>query len=371
MQTYHAESARAGIQAAAGAGLPWREFALAAVELLERAIPYDALCVGIADPTTGMMTGSAGLARQPADQSEFLALEYGVPDFNRFADLAKRPMAVGILDDATGGDPGRSPRQHGWLDGQGLRHELRGVVRSSGRMWGGYALYRVSGRTGFSPAEAAFMHRVESTLSLGLRRGLIAEGLDRNRRQRESTGAAVLVFDRNDEVASATPAAEQRILELGGELWSQLPLVVTGLVLAARATVSGTGSFVPEAKVRSRTGEWLSLHAGPVRNRDGLTGDIAVSIETAGAAGVIPLVVAAYGLTDRERDVVRQVLEGSSTREIAAELHLSPYTVQDHLKAIFEKVGVSSRRELASRIFFTQYAGRLDQELTPTGWFEE
>ncbi|MFF1821744.1 LuxR C-terminal-related transcriptional regulator [Kribbella sp. NPDC058245] len=371
MQTYHAESARAGIEAAAQAGLPWREFALAAVELLERAIPYDALCVGIADPTTGMMTGSAGLARQPAAQTEFLALEYGVPDFNRFADLAKQPVAVGILDDATGGDPGRSPRQHGWLAGQGLRHELRGVVRSSGRMWGGYALYRSNGRSGFSPAEAAFMHRVESTLGLGLRRGLIAASIERNRRQRDGAGAAVLVFDRDSQVLSATPAAEQRVLELGGELWSQLPLVVTGLVLAARATVTGSGSFVPEAKVRSRTGEWLSLHAGPVRNRDGFTGEIAVSIEPAGAAGVIPLVVAAYGLTDRERDVVQQVLAGASTREIATGLHLSPYTVQDHLKAVFEKVGVSSRRELASRIFFTQYAGRLDHELDANGWFEE
>ncbi|MDQ6741059.1 MAG: helix-turn-helix transcriptional regulator [Actinomycetota bacterium] len=62
------------------------------------------------------------------------------------------------------------------------------------------------------------------------------------------------------------------------------------------------------------------------------------------------LTVAARGLTGREQEVAVLVLQGASTRSIAAALYLSPHTVQDHLKAIFTKLGVNSRREMIARL---------------------
>jgi len=54
-----------------------------------------------------------------------------------------------------------------------------------------------------------------------------------------------------------------------------------------------------------------------------------------------------FGLTRRELDIIRAVLDGDTNREIAARLSISENTVKRHLLHVFDKMGVSSRVELA------------------------
>ena len=54
-----------------------------------------------------------------------------------------------------------------------------------------------------------------------------------------------------------------------------------------------------------------------------------------------------YGLTDREMEVVRLVCEGLGNKEIADRLKIAGETVKRHMTNIFNKVGMSSRLELA------------------------
>jgi DNA-binding CsgD family transcriptional regulator len=73
-------------------------------------------------------------------------------------------------------------------------------------------------------------------------------------------------------------------------------------------------------------------------------------IERASREDVVRSALANYPLTPREAEVASLVLRGYSNRRIADQLVLTEYTVEDHLKRIFAKVGVRSRSALSSKI---------------------
>ena len=110
------------------------------------------------------------------------------------------------------------------------------------------------------------------------------------------------------------------------------------------------------ARVRTRGGAWVVLHGAVLV--DSGSRRVGVIVEAVTQDRISPLLMAAYQLTPRERDVTGLVLRGASTAAIAAELVLSPHTVQQHLKSVFEKTGVRSRRELVARVFFAHYEPR-------------
>ena len=102
------------------------------------------------------------------------------------------------------------------------------------------------------------------------------------------------------------------------------------------------------ARVRAPSGHWLTIHASRLDDDEG---SIAVVVEPITDAALAPLIVAAYGLTPRERDVAQRLLGGLARKAIAAELRISQHTVNDHVKAVFDKTGVSSAGQLRAMVF--------------------
>jgi DNA-binding CsgD family transcriptional regulator len=175
----------------------------------------------------------------------------------------------------------------------------------------------------------------------------------------DSPGLVVLSED--GDVESTSPGVERWLAELPGHWQEEGRLPTSVVAVAARALRTAEGVDAPGevaiARVLSREGRWIVLH-GASLVADGAR-RAAVIVEPAQPARIIPLLMAAYGLTEREQDVTRLVLRGDSTAEIADALCLSPHTVQQHLKSVFEKTGVRSRRELVGKVFFSHYEPRV------------
>ena len=65
--------------------------------------------------------------------------------------------------------------------------------------------------------------------------------------------------------------------------------------------------------------------------------------------GVAERAVRAWGLTSRQADVFRLVLEGLPNKDIATRLKLASRTVEVHITTLFEKAGVESRARLIAK----------------------
>jgi DNA-binding CsgD family transcriptional regulator len=116
-------------------------------------------------------------------------------------------------------------------------------------------------------------------------------------------------------------------------------------VLTPAADATGLPASV---RLRTPSGRWATLEGAPLEGD--ASGGVAVTIREASADEIFDLLCLTYDFTRRERELVALVLDGLATKQLAQALHISQYTVQDHLKAVFAKTGLHSRRELVSHL---------------------
>lgn len=318
---------------------------------------YDWPCWYTLDPASLLITSHFNES-MPELPPEMLALEYYDEDVNHLADVARSPSGTSTLHDATGGDPTSSPRWHANIAYGGDQELIAALRTPRGEVWGAVGLYREPGDAMFTDDEIAFIRGLAPTLAEGARRALL---LGEARDPEGPDAPGLVVLSESWELQSATPGVERWLADLPQGDWERgrLPAAVLSVAGQALRTAEGRGRTgeVAVARVLSSSGTWVVLHGAALVGGGGRR--VAVIIEPAHPARIVPLLMSAYGLSEREQDVTRLVLQGESTAGIAERLVVSVHTVQQHLKGIFEKTGVRSRRDLVGKVFFSYYEPRV------------
>ncbi|MEO3947730.1 LuxR C-terminal-related transcriptional regulator [Gorillibacterium sp. CAU 1737] len=323
------------------------DYRTAIIELLRRALPFDAACLTAVDPSTLLSTGAVADESVEAMHARLFANEYGESDVNKYRDLASSDHPVATLSEATHGQAESSIRFRSILSPSGFQDELRAALLVHGTCWGYLTLFRRYGKPTFQEEERALIASISLALALRVRQ----ESLRQPARQSPNAGIGYgLVLLTQELSLTAADEAGGRWLnalrereQLDG---AALPRPVRAVGSAALSREAGQGQA--KASLRAPDGTLLVIRGTLLEGKAG-SGPIAVHFEEMSARDRIQFMSEAYGLTPREKELYSHVLQGRSTKELAHSLGISTYTVQDHLKSIFFKTGVSSRRELIGR----------------------
>lgn len=303
----------------------------------------------LSDPQTLMpaaVVNDDGVDRELARL--FFEHELQVPDISGFVDLHRRGEVVTTLYEATGGRPQISARYRDIHEPRGMGDELRVLFGTGSATWGYACVARAADEGRFDEDERAWMRDLAGEVARGLRRALARPPAE----PQPVAAPGMLVLDEYGGLEFATGEAHRWLAQLHDDGSHELPPAVLGVALQARAEACAAGAAmdVPaQARVRLPSGAWLHVHAAVMRDGTGERMRIAVMLEPADRAQLVPVLVHVHGLTEREREVCDLLVAGLPIDEIAARLSISRHTLRDHVKAIFAKVGVVSRPELTAR----------------------
>ena len=125
-------------------GLDVRDFALGAVRILARAVPFEGVFVATMDPATLMPTGTVAAENvpPPATHPRLKEIEFRGEDFNALPSLVLSERHAATLSQATGGVLDRSERHREIMGPHGFGDELRAVLVDDHATWGALSILR-------------------------------------------------------------------------------------------------------------------------------------------------------------------------------------------------------------------------------------
>jgi DNA-binding CsgD family transcriptional regulator len=252
-------------------------------------------------------------------------------------------------------EPDQSPIPKGALE-----HSFAASPRLSARL----VLSRSDGRP-FPAGKSRLFRDLRPFVELAVRQTVEAYHLERENQLLlevcDGSDASIFLFDEKLEIVWANNRAD--------ELLSRQTEEVLAVSLTRDRSVELLGFLLETLRGIASDREAGPTDRGSVLLTDGSRFDLSVSpisFAPAGLAGPYLLVVLRRakrfemakakpglrraGLSKREMEVVELLLIGLKNAEIAGKLFISDYTVKDHFKHIFQKLGLRTRSELVSRV---------------------
>lgn len=331
--------------------------------VLRQSLMYDIASIATLDPATMLWTSCFVSGLPPGGEAERERVIYGIEfagdDINGYAELANSGRLVGRLHHDTGGDVTKARRYRELLGQFGMTDEMRVMLSSRNMVWGSLTLYRLEPNPPFSDRDESVVRAALTCMADLFRLAMLRAAVENPGGVERPPG--MLLVDPEGRITVASGAAQEWMDAIDDR--DRVPSVVRSVAAAA-----GAGDGLAHAALPTPSGQWVLLHASP------LAGDsegVGVIIEEARPAVLSEVIAGAHGLTTREREITALAAQGRSTKQIALALGISPFTVQDHLKAVFAKVGVQSRAELVAALYVQHYEPRREAGSTPGpyGWY--
>lgn len=254
------------------------------------------------------------------------------------------------LSTETGGDLSRDPCWRDVFGPAGVGDKMGVQFIAGGTCWGLMHLHRDSSSPHFSEEDTQLVSGVAPLLAARLRARLRDPGPRAGPGPAPVPEPGTIMLDGDLSLVAATDQAWQWISRLGLRPPNDAePLPSAIYVLVLHLAMSPERPPGPaRIRLQATDGRWAVARAAPLSSGSGAAAGYAVTLEAAPPADLAPLLMRAWGLTARERDVARLAMDGLSTEDIAASLYISGHTVRGHLKTIFARTGVSRRQDLVA-----------------------
>lgn len=326
-----------------------RRLRLQVLDEIRRVVGFDWYAWVLTDPETEVGTSPVADTPNLADLPRLVRAKY-VTEVNRWSGLGGGFVS---LVGATQGNLTRSPVWGEVLSEYGVCDVASGVLRDRYGLWAFLDLWRTNDSGPFTSAELEDLSLILNVVTEALRRTQALAFTATELSQSMLDGPVVMLLSPHLEVLAETEATVDYLRALLPTRHDRAPIPACAYNVAAQlvARERGVDDHPALARLQAGGGQLLTLRAARIAGSGApAERNIAVTIATASGEGRAELFARTHALSSREAELLGHLNTGRDTRELSAAMHLSEHTVQDHLKSIFAKTGVRSRRSLLAHV---------------------